>query len=183
MFQSKSTMIADCVSVAYWFDNLVSHLKHSVEFSWGNFFEFTTLDTFHLAMQLMMQHRSTCPPPCANTNRDTSFRPFPRSWQWIGDFPIPHVTIGTRCFLLKPPLKVVGSYEHLKGDKRLRGFVFRKSLLDFWLATDQFLLESSTHEMDKGGFMKEGLKVTKQKNMCFIQNHMVNMRDIGIPKP
>lgn len=132
MFQSKSTMIVDCVSVAYWFDTLVSHLKHSVEFSWGNFFEFNTLDTFHFAIQLMMQHRSTCPPPCANTNRDTSFRPFPRSWQWIGDLPIPHVTIGTRCFfLLKPPLKVVGSYENLKGDKRPRDFIFRKSLLDF----------------------------------------------------
>ena len=39
------------------------------------------------------------------------------------------------------------------------------------------------YEMDRGGFMKEGFKVTKQKNMCFIQNHMVNMRDIGIPKP
>ena len=34
---SKSPMIADCVSVAYWFDNLVRHLNHSVEFSWGNF--------------------------------------------------------------------------------------------------------------------------------------------------
>lgn len=37
--------------------------------------------------------------------------------------------------------------------------------------------------MDRGGFMNEGFKSYQTKHMCFIQNHMVNMRDVGIPKP
>ena len=128
---SKSTMIADCVSVAYWFDTLVKHLQHSVEFFWGNFFGFNTLDTFHVAIQLMMQHGSTCPPPCANTNRDTKFPPFPKVMAVDWGSPNSSCDYWYKFFLLKPPVKFVRSHEHLKGDKLLRGFIFRKSLLDF----------------------------------------------------
>ena len=83
---------------------------------------------------------------------------------------------GTRIFF-QVTTESCGSCEGLKGN------LLRKSL---WISGGIGQLINFfgvAHMKWERGFMNEGSKVTKKKHMFSIENHMVNMRDIGIPEP